>query len=222
MGSGSWDPDTSRSSSAADQFEGTLKPVDIAGVEEWAKRNDENGEGIHAIVYALQQVMESREVTYLFEDRVPVPTARFPSLKDKRAMTVLFNDRETHLQIASLEEFVAANGIDNYVLEALDLEQLRNRMTGRVRRYVGNEATEKIEAERADTRPRVSITIERQANDSEQLAAPVAAADIARALKAEGHEVGAGNLQLDGPIEKLGLYKVTARLDPETELKVSV
>ena len=56
---------------------GTLKPCDIDAVHQWATRHGEDVESIDALAFALQHILESDEVTYLFEDEVPFPVARF-------------------------------------------------------------------------------------------------------------------------------------------------
>ncbi len=184
-------------------------------MRKWLEQNGENDEGIDALVFALQHVMEGQDVTYLFEGQELFPVARFPNYVSEREVTVLFNDRECHLQIASLEEFVAANNIGQHALEALDLSQLRERMTGTAER------SSTADASPAKART-PSITIERQADPDGRLSEELGAAEIAQAASRSGFNVAAADVGLESPLENVGLYRLPVKLDAETDAELCV
>ena len=197
-------------------IDGTVTPGELDAVREWTEQHGENLDGIDALVFALHYALEGTEITYLFECQVPTPTARLPNYVDDSSLTVLFNDRENHLQIASLKEFLSANNISDYVLESLSPSQLRNRVISRLERYQG------IDASSTTDEPSLSITIERSANADEQLRQAVGAAEIVSALNTEGFNVTCEDVCLESPFEKLGLHHVSVQLEPDTSVRVFV
>lgn len=68
----------------------------------------------------------------------------------------------------------------------------------------------------------VVATIVRQASEDGKLYGSVAVRDIAAALKEDGHEVDARQIDLQEPIKSLGLYKVTVNLHAEVQAVVRV
>lgn len=68
----------------------------------------------------------------------------------------------------------------------------------------------------------VVATIVRQASEDGKLYGSVAVRDIAAALKEDGHEVDARQIDLSEPIKSLGLYKVTVNLHAEVQAVVRV
>jgi len=200
-------------------IEGTIKPSEIDAVHERSEQHGEDVDGIDAIVFALQHVLEGPEVTYVFEDQVPVPAARFPMFVDESALAVVFNDRACHFQITSLEEFVSSNDINSYTLEALDIDQLHDRATGRTRAVAAPSVTTRASVDRGGKQ---RITIERKADAEGRVYEPVGSAEIASALNQAGFNVTSDDVSLDRPIEKLGLYKVPVQFDEETNATLFV
>ncbi len=203
-------------------IDGTVKPAEFDAVREWQEQYGEDDDGIDALVFALQHVLDGTEVTYLFEYQAPVPVARFPNLRDKAALTVLFNDRESHLQITSLEDFVSANNITDYTLEALDLSQLRGRNGGHTNPGQGAASSSTTDPPSAAKVRKQSITIERKANSEGHLYEAVGVADIVSALNREGFDVTSDDVHLESPLEEHGLFKVPAQLEPNTDWKLFV
>jgi len=88
----------------------------------------------------------------------------------------------------------------------------------------------KLEKESADAQmlaekiSHTSCTITMAAGDEEKLFGAVTAADIAKALTAEGINIPKKKIILDEPIKKLGIYNVNVKLAPtvETTLKLWV
>jgi hypothetical protein len=202
-------------------IDGTVKPDELDAVREWTEQHGEDPAGIHAVVFALQYALEGKATSYLFEYQVPAPTARFPNFVDDDSLAVIFNDRENHLQITSLKEFVSANGIGDYGLESLSPSQLRGRMQSRGQRYQGIDPSTADQPSLYKGR-RVSITIEKNANADDELREAVEAAEIASALNADGFNVALEDVCLESPLEKLGLYRVAVLLEPDTSVRVSV
>ncbi len=191
--------------------EGTIKPAEIDAVRRWKDRHGEEDDGIDALVFALQHVLDGNKVTYLFEDGECVPAARFPRYIDRSSLTVIFNDRKCHLQIASLDEFLSSNGIEAFSLESLSLRQLQDRITdGAYSRRSKPEGG------------RISITIERSSDAEDQVHEPVGTTDIVLALAEEGYEVDHQSVQLESDILTLGLHKVPIRLGDDTVKECSV
>jgi len=203
-------------------IDGTVKPAEVDGVREWAEQHGESDDGIDALVFALQHVLEGHEVTYLFEDQVPVPTARFPDFVDEDWLTVLFSDRENHLQITSLKESVSLNHISNYTLEALELSQLRRRITARAHTTQGAASSSTTDPPSVVKKREQSITVERKANSDGHLYETLGAAEIASALNQAGFNVTSDEVCLESPLDKLGLYKVPVRLGPNADSKMYV
>ncbi|HZT25262.1 MAG TPA: 50S ribosomal protein L9 [Pseudolabrys sp.] len=62
----------------------------------------------------------------------------------------------------------------------------------------------------------------RQASEAGQLFGSVSTRDIAALLKADGAEVGRGQVSLNAPIKAIGQYKVPLALHPEVEVAITV
>ena len=75
-----------------------------------------------------------------------------------------------------------------------------------------------------DALSKESVTIEANANDEGQLYGSVGQNEIVAGLKAQGYNLSADQIRLEGALKELGLYNVVVRLHQsvETELKVWV
>lgn len=67
-----------------------------------------------------------------------------------------------------------------------------------------------------------SVSILRQAGESQQLYGSVSARDIAEAFTASGISLDRKQIILDTPIKSLGIHEVVVALHPEVEVKVKV
>lgn len=67
-----------------------------------------------------------------------------------------------------------------------------------------------------------SVTILRQAGESQQLYGSVNARDIAEAFTAAGISLDRKQVMLDAPLKTLGIHEVTVALHPEVEVKLKV
>ena len=195
-------------------IDGSIKPADLPEVQRWKDECIDSDEGVDALVVAMQHALGGDQVTYLFPTDAIAPAARFPKLTDDATRTVFFDDREGHLRIASLAEFIEASGIGEYSLEKLSVIQLQARMTGRTEKEV-------LELRREDSRiPKVRLSFERKADDAGVLEDPVTVEEIAAALNEEGYHVSVDDIVLAQPITHLGLYNPKVRLKLDAELRV--
>jgi len=194
--------------------EGSVKPRKIDAVRRWAERHEEDYDGIASLIYALQHTMKSSKVHYLFEHEVVVPTARFPHYVDDQSITVLFNDRENRLQIASVEEFARSNNIRDYVLEPLTFRQYETRIERRAQKYLGTQLSHADKGQSLYKGRRISITVRRKVKADQPIEVAVTAADVVEALSADGINVAIEDVQLEGPIYEPGLFDVTVQVEP--------
>jgi len=67
-----------------------------------------------------------------------------------------------------------------------------------------------------------TITITAKAGEEEKLFGSVTTADIAEALKKDGHEVDKKKIHLEEPIRRLGTYTVSVKVHPEVSADVTV
>jgi large subunit ribosomal protein L9 len=67
-----------------------------------------------------------------------------------------------------------------------------------------------------------SVTILRQAGESQQLYGSVNARDIAEAFSAAGIALDRKQIVMDAPLKTLGIHEVTVALHPEVEVKLRV
>jgi len=195
-------------------IDGTIKPADLPEVQRWKDECIASDDGVDALVVAMQHALGGDQVTYLFPTGEVAPAARFPNLTDEQTRTVFFDDREGHMRIASLAEFVEASGIGAYSLEKLSVIQLQSRMTGRTEKEV-------LDLRRKESRiPKARLSFERKADEAGVLEEPVTVEEIAAALNDEGYHVSADDIVLDQPIMHLGLYNPQVRLKLDAELRV--
>ena len=75
---------------------------------------------------------------------------------------------------------------------------------------------------RADALSKYSVTLEANANEEGHLYGSILANDIAKALKAAGHDVDADNIKLEGPLKELGMYTVKVELHAQVKTEVKV
>jgi len=68
----------------------------------------------------------------------------------------------------------------------------------------------------------VSCTINVQVGEEDQLYGSVSAADIAKSLTAQGHDVDRKSVLLDEPIKQLGVYTVEIRLHRQVTAPIKV
>jgi len=68
----------------------------------------------------------------------------------------------------------------------------------------------------------LSLTISKQAGESDKLFGTVTAMEIAEALEKEGHEIDKRKVELEEPIKTLGIYTVPVRLHTDVTAKVKL
>jgi large subunit ribosomal protein L9 len=68
----------------------------------------------------------------------------------------------------------------------------------------------------------LSLTISKQAGESDKLFGTVTAMEIAEALVKEGHEIDKRKIELEEPIKTLGIYTIPVRLHTDVTAKVKV
>jgi len=68
----------------------------------------------------------------------------------------------------------------------------------------------------------LSVVVVRQASDNDQLYGSVTVRDAAQAITEAGFTVDSKQVQMPGPIKKVGLHPITARLHPEVSVSVTV
>ena len=68
----------------------------------------------------------------------------------------------------------------------------------------------------------LSLTISKQAGESDKLFGTVTAMEIAEALGKEGHEIDKRKIELEEPIKTLGIYTVPIRLHTDVTAKVKL
>ncbi|MFP4472852.1 MAG: 50S ribosomal protein L9 [Candidatus Omnitrophota bacterium] len=84
-------------------------------------------------------------------------------------------------------------------------------------------AAQKQEAEAvAEKLSKASCTITVEVNDLEKMYGSVTEVEIAHALQEEGFEVDKKQIQLEKPIEELGIYEINVNIHPEVTAKVRV
>lgn len=69
---------------------------------------------------------------------------------------------------------------------------------------------------------KVSCTVAVEVNDLEKLYGSVTETEIAKALEMEGYSVDKKNIQIEKPIEELGIFEVGVKLHPQVVAKVRV
>ena len=72
----------------------------------------------------------------------------------------------------------------------------------------------------AEKLSKVSCTVTVEVNDLEKLYGSVSEAEIVKALESEGHKIDKKAIELEKPINELGIYEVGIRLHPEVAAKV--
>ena len=68
----------------------------------------------------------------------------------------------------------------------------------------------------------LSLTISKQAGESDKLFGTVTAMEIAEALGKEGHEIDKRKIELEEPIKTLGIYTVPIRLHTDVTAKIKL
>jgi large subunit ribosomal protein L9 len=81
---------------------------------------------------------------------------------------------------------------------------------------------EREAAELAAKLEELSLTISKQAGESDKLFGTVTAMEIAEALEKEGHTVDKRKVELEEPIKTLGIYTVPVKLHPEVTAKIKL
>lgn len=74
----------------------------------------------------------------------------------------------------------------------------------------------------ADKIEKLSITIPRKVGEGEKLYGSVTSMDIEKALVAEGLDIPRGEIVVDEPIKKLGIYNIPINVGPATTAKLKV
>jgi large subunit ribosomal protein L9 len=75
---------------------------------------------------------------------------------------------------------------------------------------------------KASTLDGVSVTIQVQVGDEDKLYGSVTAADIAKELVAQGHDIDRKQIQLEDPIKEVGVFDVDIALHREVSVPVKV
>jgi large subunit ribosomal protein L9 len=84
------------------------------------------------------------------------------------------------------------------------------------------EAEKKVAQDLADKISKVSCTVTVEVNDLDKLYGSVTEADIAKALDVEGLKIDKKLIELEKPIEELGIFEVGVKLHTEVTAKVRV
>jgi large subunit ribosomal protein L9 len=83
-------------------------------------------------------------------------------------------------------------------------------------------AAKKVAEELAEKISKVSCTVTVEVNDLDKLYGSVSEADIAKALELEGLKIDRKTIELEKPIEELGIFEVGVKVHPEVTAKVRV
>ncbi len=83
-------------------------------------------------------------------------------------------------------------------------------------------AAKKTAEELAEKISKVSCTVTVEVNDLEKLYGSVSELDIAKALELEGLTIDRKAIELEKPIEELGIFEVGVKVHPEVIAKVRV
>ncbi len=97
--------------------------------------------------------------------------------------------------------------------------RVEHEKTARLKEY---EASKKEAQELAEKISKVSCTVTVEVNDLEKLYGSVSEIDIAHALEVEGLKIDRKIIELEKPIEELGIFEVGVKLHPEVTAKVRV
>ncbi|MDP8266324.1 MAG: 50S ribosomal protein L9 [Candidatus Aceula meridiana] len=89
------------------------------------------------------------------------------------------------------------------------------------REAVAKEVRNKAQAI-ADKFAGVSVTVNAEVNDIDKLYGAITEAEVAAALKEEGHEVDKKDIIFEEPIEELGIFEVGIKVHPEVIAKIRV
>jgi large subunit ribosomal protein L9 len=122
---------------------------------------------------------------------------------------------------------VAAGYARNYLLpRGLALEASPKNME-RIeldkKREVKAQQQRKEEAQALASRlEQISLTISKQAGESDKLFGTVTAMEIAQALEKEGQEIDKRKIELEEPIKTLGIYTVPVKLHADVTAKVKL
>lgn len=84
------------------------------------------------------------------------------------------------------------------------------------------EASKQQAQELADKVSKVSCTVTVEVNDLDKLYGSVSEIDIAKALEVEGLTIDRKIIELEKPIDELGIFEVGVKLHPEVTAKVRV
>ncbi len=68
----------------------------------------------------------------------------------------------------------------------------------------------------------LSLTVSKQAGESDKLFGSVTAMDVAEALQKEGHEIDKRKIEIEEPIKALGIYTIPIKLHAEVTAKVKL
>lgn len=192
-------------------FVGTLSPDEQPGVADWCDLEGVSSTGISAMTRALQLVLSSDGVNYVFAaDRL---VAEVPKLIDSESLTVIVNHMGgAALIISSLNEFLADNRIDDYSLEVLTPSKLRRRATGKP----------DFARDPLDRGVIQSVTIEVRADEHQRLLKPFDLEELVDAINRElGYDLSSEGLIVEGgPINQLGLFTCIAQIDSITQKKI--
>ncbi len=83
-------------------------------------------------------------------------------------------------------------------------------------------AAKKTAQEFADRIAKVSCTVTVEVNDLDKLYGSVSDIDIAKALELEGLSIDRKMIELEKPIDELGIFEVSVKIHPEVTAKVRV
>lgn len=105
------------------------------------------------------------------------------------------------------------------VATAENKRRIEHEKAKRLKEYA---AAKKTAEELAEKISKVSCTVTVEVNDLDKLYGSVSEIDIAKALELEGLTIDRKAIELEKPIEELGIFEVGVKVHPEVTAKVRV
>lgn len=99
-------------------------------------------------------------------------------------------------------------------MKLIELEEKRNEKVQQRRKEEAEVLQKKLE--------QLSLTVSKQAGESDKLFGTVTAMDIAEALEKEGHGVDKRKVVLEEPIKTLGIYSIPIKLHADVTAQVKL
>ena len=99
-------------------------------------------------------------------------------------------------------------------------ENLKRIEQQKVRQQAEYEKAKKVAEALAEKLMKLSCTVVVEVNDLDKLYGAVTEAEIAQALDDEGYKIDRKAIELEKPIETLGIFEVNVRLHPDVVAKI--